>query len=789
VAEIVTVAELGRLLRGLRHRQARRCGEARLTYRELAARTGWSRGIIGEYLAGHVLPPTDRFDVLTRLLGATPTEQGLLATARDRVEEYRRNPRSTAGVHARQVWLPAAVTGFLGRDGEVRAVVDLLAGSGSRLVTLTGPGGVGKTRLALEVASQLAAHFVDGVALVSLACVRDPGQVVAAIADTLGVRQLGAQSLVEILHGYLRTRRVLLVLDNVEQLLPAVAPQLAALLAAAPRLGLLVTSRSLLRVQGEWVYPVGPLGPAAAAELFVQRATQAGAQATGNLPGVVAEICRRLDHLPLAIELAAARVRVLPPATLLAGLDPELSVLGRGPLDLPERQQTLRQTVAWSHELLNPAEQAMLRATAVFSSGWTLVAAAAVAQVDQATSVELHAGLVDASLITLGSWGTQPVVGAWVEQPRFHSLDTIRSYAAERLHASGEHHAVRDRHADYYRDWARAAAARLWSSAQSEVLEALQREHANLRGALRRLLDRGDLADVADACAGLALFWTVRGHWGEGQAWAEEVLAAALPATSRAKLLVIAGWLRFRQGYYDKAAESLAEAARLAREVGEQATLCQILSVWASVEVYRGRLHAAVPLADRAEALAHQLDDVILLNFVVIAKAHIAIAQDRLTELNQALTAHSVELRAQGIPWTLAVTLGIHGRAALLLGDYPRAQDLLQEGVLLSGRLRDTWVLMHQLTSLADAAALQREPQRAAMMYGVVDVFTEQTGATIFPVWRTLSERCQQTAIAAIGLDAFQQHRRQGRQLPLDDVITLAAGHHPTLQLTRTYGT
>jgi tetratricopeptide (TPR) repeat protein len=444
--------------------------------------------------------------------------------------------------------------------------------------------------------------------------------------------------------------------------------------------------------------------------------------------------------------------------------------------------------VAWSHDLLTPAEQAMLRATAVFSGGWTLEAAAAVARVNEATSVDLHAGLMDASLISCEPWGKQPVFEPPVDQPRFHTLDTIRGYAAERLHASGVEHAVRDRHADYYRAWALVAASQLWSPAQPEVLDSLQREHDNLRAALRRLLDRGDLADVADACVALAPFWIIRGHWGEGQAWADEVLAAgaALPATARAKVLLVAGWLRFPPGHYDQAAASLAEAARLAREVGDLAMLCWILSMWASVEAYRGRPQTAGPLVDQAETLGHQLDQVNPVNFTVIATAHIAIAQGHLAELDRLLTAHAAELRAQGIPWTLAVTLGIHGRTALLLGDYARAHDLLQEAVLISGRLHDTWVMMHQLASLADTAALQCEPHRAATMYGAVDTLIEQTGATIFPVWRTLSDRCQQAATAAIGPDTFQELRRQGRQLPINDVITLATSHHPDSQLTRT---
>ena len=367
------MADLGGLLRQLRRRQARQGGEATLTYRELAARTGWSRGIIGEYFAGNVLPPTDRFwDQLTRLLGATVSEQGGLATARDRVEERRRGPLPANG----RRYLPAAPSRLLGRDAEIRMVVDLLAGSDSRLVTLTGPGGVGKTRLALEAAEQLAPHFADGAVFVALAPVRDPALVEATIAEALACGKLGTRPLVEFLRHYLGARRVLLVLDNAEHLLLA-APRLASLLAAAPRLGMLVTSRSPLHLQGEQVCPVPPLAAPAAAELFLQRAAQAGAVTPTSAPEVVSRICQRLDHLPLAIELAAARTRVLPPATLLAspGPRPCPRYCCGGP-DRPERHQTLRQTVAWSHDLLTSADQALFRALAVFTGGWTLHAAA-----------------------------------------------------------------------------------------------------------------------------------------------------------------------------------------------------------------------------------------------------------------------------------------------------------------------------------------------------------------------------------------------------------------------------
>jgi predicted ATPase/DNA-binding SARP family transcriptional activator len=667
--------------------------------------------------------------------------------------------------------LPVPATPLLGRDAEIETVASLLASSGNRLVTLTGPGGVGKTRLALQAAARLGQRFGDAVAFVSLAALGDPGPVLSTIAAALGVHELGTRPLAEVLYGYLRTRRVLLVLDNVEHLLAA-APQIADMLAAAPGLAVLATSRSPLHLRGEQVYPVPALVPAAAVELFMMRAGQAGADPAECDAEVVGRICRRLDHLPLAIELAAAYTRVLTPAALLAHLDPAMSVLGRGGRDLPERQRTMRHTVGWSYDLLTSTEQAIFRAMAVFRGGWTLDAAAAVGQVDQSTSLELHRGLVDASLITRGPQGAQP---------RFEMLETIRSYATERLQSSGEEDAVRDRHAGYYRDRALSTATQLWSPAQPEVLDCLDIEHDNVRRALRRLLDRGALAEVADVCLGLSLFWTIRGYWREGQAWADEALAigATLPVTIRAKLYLVAGWMRFPRGQHGHAAARLAEAARLTREAGDLAMLCQILPSWVSVEVERGRLQAAAQLMAEIDTLNRQLGDIRCTIYATIGKAKIALACGHLAEVDQLLTTHATELRTQGMPWILAVALGMHGGAALQLGDRTRADAMLRESVLISARLRDPWTMMHQLICLADAAALQCDPYRAAMLYGAVDALIEQTGATIFPVWREFSDRCQQTTVAAIGSDTVQELRRHGRQLPINDVVALAAGDRP----------
>jgi predicted ATPase len=283
-----------------------------------------------------------------------------------------------------------------GRDYEVDELVGQIE-RGARLVTLTGPGGVGKTQLALEIARRLRTHF-GAVALALLASVHDPADVLAAIADSIGVRDAVGRPLIDALRNYLHSRSLLLVVDNCEHLLAA-GPDLADLLDAAPGLVVLATSRGPLRIRGEHVQPLKPLTEDAAAELFAERTTQAGAPDDLD-PSVVRTICRRLDRLPLAIELAAARTRVLPAALLAEQLDRTEARLDLpGPRDLPDRQRTLRVTIAWSYQLLSPDEQALLRAVAVFAGGWTLDAAAVVVGLDPAETLELHAGLIDASLI------------------------------------------------------------------------------------------------------------------------------------------------------------------------------------------------------------------------------------------------------------------------------------------------------------------------------------------------------------------------------------------------------
>jgi tetratricopeptide (TPR) repeat protein len=310
------------------------------------------------------------------------------------------------------------------------------------------------------------------------------------------------------------------------------------------------------------------------------------------------------------------------------------------------------------------------------------------------------------------------------------------------------------------------------------VLDSLQLEHDNLRAGLRRLLDQGRVDDFADACSRLWAFWTIRGHLTEGQTWADEALATGgtLAATTRAKLLLVAGWMRYPRGQYDQAATRLAEAAHLARDAADLTTLSWILPAWASVEAYRGHPHTAAKLFEQAETLSRQVSDVPDATFGILAQALLALTAGQLAHVDGLLTTHAAQLRAQGSPWTLGITLGLHARVALHLGKHTRADELLRESLLISARLHDIWATMHQLTGLAHTAALRGDPHRAALLYGAADTLIERTGATLLPAWEEPSGRCQAAAISTIGNDAFQALRREGQQLPLTDVIDLATG-------------
>ena len=437
--------------------------------------------------------------------------------------------------------LPAQATPLIGRERDVQLVCDLVRRRDVRLVTLLGPGGIGKTRLALAAAEQLLERFADGACFVALESTRDPQLVPSAIAHALGVRETDASSLRNNLMQFVADRHVLLVLDNFEQVIDA-APIVAELLSAAPQLEMLVTSRVVLRLSGEHEFPVPALelpdlgqlpavdrvAECTAVRLFVERAQAAKGEFTVTPQNAyaVAEICHRLDGLPLAIELAAARIRLLTPEAMLTRLagtssHSSLKLLTGGARDHPSRQQTLRNTIEWSHSLLDAAEQRLFAALSVFVGGCTLDAVSAVYgdESEEADLLDLMSSLVDKSLVVRGL--PSPIDG----EPRFNMLQVIREYALERLEASGQADAARQRHAAHYTGFARRADPEIRGAHQMIWLARLTSEHDNLRAVLRWSLDSGDGAGATELIWLLWLFWLINAHLQEAQQWAEEALA------------------------------------------------------------------------------------------------------------------------------------------------------------------------------------------------------------------------------------------------------------------------
>jgi predicted ATPase/class 3 adenylate cyclase/DNA-binding XRE family transcriptional regulator len=508
-----------------------------------------------------------------RLKDLAQPEQILQAVVPDLLAEF--PPLRT--LDARRHNLPAQATALIGRQRELALLVDQLMRPDVRLVTLTGPGGTGKTRLALQAAAEVSDRFAHGVWFIDLAPVTESNLVVAAIARTLGIRELGGQSLTATLREALREQELLLLLDNFEQVVAA-APELAALLAAAPRVKALVTSREALHLAGEQIVAVPPLAlpeialsaeqlaQCEAVHLFVERTRAVQVEfalSSANAPAVAA-ICRRLDGLPLAIELAAARMRLFTPEALLARLEQRLHLLTGGPRDLPARQRTLRDTIAWSFALLTEPERAFFCHMSVFVGGWSLASAALVGECDEGVALDLLAALVDKSLVrqSAGPDG----------EPRFSMLETIREFALEQLGAADAAEA-RARHAAAMCILAELASPNLRGARASTWLRLLEEDHANLQAALGSCAERDDTGTIARICTAMWWFWWQRSYWREAQHWITYALPAAesLPDGQRlaARLRCALGWMETRLSDF-VAAEALLLASRDAfRECGD----------------------------------------------------------------------------------------------------------------------------------------------------------------------------------------------------------------------------
>jgi predicted ATPase/DNA-binding SARP family transcriptional activator len=661
--------------------------------------------------------------------------------------------------------LPAPSTPIVGREHELDEVGSLLRGGDARLLTLTGPGGTGKTRLALQVAHDLADAFDDGVYFVDLASLREDALVPAAIAAALGLHDHDREPPVETLTSYLHARRLLLVLDNFE-VVDAAAPLLGELLAAAPRLAVLVTSRAPLRLAAEHEYRVSPLPAPAAARLFAvrARAVAPGFRRPSEESAKVAEICRRLDYLPLGIELAAARSRELAPAEMLELMPRTLDVASGDARDRPARHQTLRATIDWSYELLLPDERALLARLAVFAGGSTLDAARAVSD---ATRSSL-AAIVGHSLLR-----ERPGADG---RPRFQMLETVREYACERLEGLGETDAVRRRHAEHYVGLAELAERELEGTSHATWLARLEDESANIRAAFAYCVESGARGLELRLAGALARFWELRGDLREGR----HRLAGALergrhePERLRAKALAGATALALRAGD-GPAMKTLAEEhLALSRSLGNDRAVAQALDRLATATSNEGDFRRGMELYEESIAISRRLGDRHRLAVSTSNLGSLALmegAYDRARELCEQGLALFQNLGASD---EMAMPLFNLGLAALLQGRHAEALARLRAGLELTRDLDYAGQSVHFLEGLAAAFAAGEEAERAGRLLGAAEAAAERTGVSLEPAEQEIHDRTVEATLAALGQEAFALAHAVGRALELQQAIDYA---------------
>lgn len=727
--------------------------------------------------------------------------------------------------------LPAPSTSFLGREREVADVCDALRRREVRLLVLTGPGGTGKTRLSLEVASSLLDEFEHGIFFVPLTPIRDPALVIPTIAQTLEVPAGSGRSPAEQLNSHLRERHVLLVLDNFEQVVAA-APQVGELLTAAPQLKILVTSRELLHLYGEVEYFVPPLSlpdpqqlpesldalaAHAAIALFVERARTVRpdfALTPQNAPAV-AGICTRLDGLPLALELAAARIKILSPQSILDRLSSRLAVLTGGASNLPPHQRTLRESINWSYDLLSPAEKTLFSRLSVFVGGWTAESAAEI--VGEPASAMLQASILD-DLSSLLDKSLIRMEENKEGEMRFHMLETIREFALERLQASGEMAAVQQCHATYFLRLAETAEPELLRSQQILWLDRLEREHDNLRAALDWSL-ANEPETALRLAAALARFWARRTHLQEGRRWMERALAQpAVSPSVRAVALLSASTVANEQGDFATSRAWLEEAYPLWQASGNPSGLARMMSNMAAVLTNLGHLEEAMSWREKSLALAREIGDD---QGVAMSLNALGIAARDQGQHEKALRLHQESLllfNKLGNRHGQAYASICLARVALLQGDYRQAAAWCQQSINLYAELGDqrnvagTWkdmgflalhhevypdaqrafhhclTLYHNLQDwegmaviwegLAGVALNEGFPERAAQLFGAAAGLREANGYVgrrLLRADQVLVEKLAATTEARLDPAAYAAAFAAGKALTVEQAMAYAA--------------
>jgi predicted ATPase/class 3 adenylate cyclase len=719
--------------------------------------------------------------------------------------------------------LPVQPTPLVGREREVGEIVDRVRSEEARLLTLTGPGGTGKTRLALQAGADLLEGFDDGTFFIDLATITDPAQVPSAIAGPLGLKESAEQPLLETLKSYLHHKHLLLVLDNFEQVLDG-APIVAELLAACAKLKVLATSRIPLRLYGEQEYPVPPLAAPdprilpplkaltqyEAVRLFVERARAIKPEfaITNESAPAVAEICARLDGLPLAIELAAARVRVLPPQKMLQRLDDRLKLLRGGARDLPTRQQTLRGTIDWSHDLLNEEEKALFARLSVFAGGRTLEAIEEICDPEgDLDALEGIESLVEKSLLRQeeGSGGA----------PRFVMLETVHEYAREKLQESGEAEEVKKHHAEYFLALAEEGESGMRGPEAATWLERLEAEHDNLRAALSWALEQEEGELGLRLAGALWRFWWMRSHYSEGRRWLENALAIDGRGSPPARAMALAGIgeIASHQGDLEQAQEACEEGLELLAHETSEAKIYLLLSLakvarmredykWATqlneesvalsremrntwglassllgsalVSHSRGDSERATELHEESMDLFREWGDKQGLAFCSLDLGLVAITQGDLVRA-QKLTEEAVALfRELGSRGDVSMNLNNLGWIAFLQNDLGRAVDLYKQSLALAWETGMYTVVLDDLVGFACLAGTQGDAVRAAQLCGAAEALHEATGYPQDPISHAEMEPYLASGRSQIDEAVWAKAWEEGRKMTLEEAVSYA---------------
>ena len=666
---------------------------------------------------------------------------------------------------------PSPLTRLVGREPELASIVRMLAEEGQRLVTITGPGGIGKSRLAVAAAREVEAAFPDGVVFVDLAPVLDAPLVIPAVADALGIRDIGDRPLAEKLVAALGGRRLLLVLDNVEQVVEA-APELVAVLGATSA-SVLGTSRILLRVRGEQNVPLGPLPSSEAAELFAERAraVKPDFELTDDNSAQVAAICGALDNVPLAIELAAARLRVLTPDALIERLDHALPLLVGGARDLPERQRTLRATIEWSAQLLSDPERELLLRLGVFRAGFALDAVECLAErLGDTDAVGALGALVDGSLVREQDRGSRP----W-----FTMLATVREYSRDRLAESGALTEAQDWHAGFYVDLAVAADSSATWQGQVERVTRLLDEQDELRAAADHLLTTGNFDAVAELAWPLYSFWWGGGRAGEIRVWMTRLLEPGVNLSERSR--AIAEYCLNAIRYWRTAEESVVPALsgcleyfQRVRDVRGEALVRAALAVSGYQQVPLD-LDAAEDHARKALALAEAFDVEFASAVVGVMLGRLWLAQGRFDEaVAQFERSLSVARRIRDALGQ-AISLSHLGWARLVGGEVDRAHECFAEQLLLASTIGHEEGIADALEGMFAVASASGDVDRAGRMLGAAEAIRERKG---LPTRSPLSffGPILQRVLAGPDAPRFDEARRVGREADVADVVEVALG-------------